>query len=129
MARLLVVDDEPNNLEVARIIAEAEGHDVVLASNGQLALDQLDAGPFDLMLVDVLMPVMDGITFTRTVRRDPTHGQVKILGVTAKASQADQSEMLAAGMDAILLKPFRRKSLLEAISKLMDSTVDASPAA
>lgn len=119
MARLLIVDDEPNNLEVAKVIAEAAGHEVVLATNGQIALDKLQGTSFDLLLLDVLMPVMDGITLTRAVRAHAVHGQVRILGMTAKASAADQSEMLAAGMDLILLKPFRRKSLLEAIDKLL----------
>ncbi len=119
MARLLVVDDEPTNLEVVQVIAEAAGHEVVLAANGQIALDRLAGDRFDLLLVDVLMPVMDGIRFTRAVRADAIHGRVPILGVTAKASAADQSEMLAAGMDVILLKPFRRKSLLEAMDGLL----------
>lgn len=121
MARLLVVDDEPNNLEVARVIAEAAGHEVVLAMHGQEGLARLAEGAFDLLLVDVLMPVMDGISFTRAVRQDADHGAVRILGVTAKASQADQKEMIAVGMDDILLKPFRRKALLEAIDRLLDA--------
>lgn len=125
MARLLVIDDEPNNLEVARVIAEAAGHEVVLAMHGQEGLARLAEGAFDLLLVDVLMPVMDGITFTRTVRQDAGFGDVKILGVTAKASQADQREMIAVGMNEILLKPFRRKALLEAIDRLLE----AAPAA
>lgn len=129
MARLLVVDDEPNNLEVARVIAEAAGHVVVLAADGRQALDRLAeaAAPFDLMLVDVLMPVLDGIGFTRAVRGDARYAGVKILGVTAKASQADQSEMIAVGMDAILLKPFRRRDLLGAIERLIGERSGVSP--
>ena len=126
MARLLVVDDEPNNLEVARVIAEAAGHEVVLAMHGQEGLARLAEGTFDLLLVDVLMPVMDGISFTRAVRQDAHQGDVRILGVTAKASQADQKEMIAVGMDDILLKPFRRKALLEAIDRLLGA--EAAPA-
>ncbi len=119
MARLLVIDDEPNNLEIARLIAETAGHDVVLAADGAQALDRLAEGEFDLLLVDVLMPILDGIGFTLAVRRDPRHGAVKVLGVTARASQADQHAMRAAGMDAILLKPFRRTDLLGAIDRLL----------
>ena len=125
MARLLVIDDEPNNLEVARVIAQAAGHVVVLAVDGQQGLARLDEGDFDLLLVDVLMPVLDGISFTRAVRRHPRHARVKILGVTARASQADQREMLAVGMDDVLLKPYRRQALLAAIDRLLDHTAAA----
>lgn len=112
MAHILIVEDEPINAEVAAVICEGAGHTTRWALNGEEALRQLDEECFDLLLVDALMPVMDGLTFTRRVREMSRHAKVPIIGLTAKASQADLSEMLTAGMNQVLTKPYRNKELL-----------------
>lgn len=121
MLQILLVEDEQTNREVARVICSAAGHCLTEAEHGLQALELLETRTFDLLMVDVLMPVMDGVTFTEKVRADARWKDLPILGVTAKAGNNDQREMLTAGMDAVLTKPYRNRVLLEAIDKLMNS--------
>jgi CheY-like chemotaxis protein len=119
MTKVLVVDDEPSNVEVATVICQALGFETYTAVNGQQALDLLATTHVDLVLMDVLMPVLDGIAATRLIRLDPRLSMLPILGVTARASTADRVEMLEAGMNDVLLKPYRNKNLVEAMRKIM----------
>ena len=119
MWKILLVEDEATNREVAQVICSAAGHQLTQVTNGQEALEMLENERFDLLLVDVLMPVMDGLTLTERLRADPRWRDVPILGVTARASNADQAEMIRVGMDAVLTKPFRNRALLGAIDALM----------
>jgi CheY-like chemotaxis protein len=122
MTKVLVVDDEPSNVEVATVICEALGFETHTASNGRQALALLATTYVDLVLMDVLMPVMDGIETTRQIRLDPRLSLVPILGVTARASNAERVEMIEAGMNDVLHKPYRNKTLIEAMRKVMAST-------
>lgn len=125
MAKILVVEDEPTNLEVAIVILKNAGHTVGTATNGEEALECLRDEAFDLVLMDVLMPVMDGITATRAIRADPRLANVRIVGVTAKAANKDRQEMLDAGMEAVLIKPYRNKILRDTVSRLLEPSLAA----
>ena len=94
--------------------------EVVVVSNGQQALDQLARESFDLILMDVQMPVMDGLTATRLLReQEKGHGQhIPIIALTANAMKGDCEECLEAGMDLYIPKPIRFENLLEAISRI-----------
>ena len=86
MAYILIVEDDPVGAEVATVICEAAGHTTAHAANGREALERLAAERFDLALVDVQMPEMDGVTLTRIVRADAAYQHMPVLGCTAKAS-------------------------------------------
>ncbi len=114
--RALVVEDNPVNLMVARQMLESLGLDVVEAVDGAEALEQLEAHPVDVVLMDCQMPVMDGYTATRYIReREGRLGlpRLPVLALTANAFEEDTRQALAAGMDDYLAKPYTRRQLRE----------------
>jgi CheY-like chemotaxis protein len=118
--RLLVVDDSEVNLEIALLIFENEGARVATAHNGQEALDWLQAHPqqIDLVLMDVQMPVMDGVQATGQIRAIPALAQLPVVALTAGAFKANQEQALAAGMNAYLTKPMDVEQAVAVILRL-----------
>jgi len=123
--RVLLVEDNPVNQHLARMILEKEGHAVVLARNGHEALARHGAERFDVVLMDVQMPEMDGLEATAAIRRleSQTGAHVPIIGVTAHAMKGDRERCLGAGMDGYVSKPIRPEALLDSI----DATVKLHP--
>lgn len=115
MASILIVEDEQANAEVATMICESAGHQVTVASNGVAALEFLEHQWYDLLLVDILMPVMDGETLIRTLREDARFALTPIIAVTAKASIYDIEQLKRMGADAVIPKPYRARVLLDHI--------------
>ena len=106
--RILLAEDEPANQMFARTFLEEEGHEVEVAENGARALEKLAEGGFDLVLMDVSMPVMDGLTATRLIRSGQAPGAdpgLPIVALTAHAIKGDHERFLEAGMDACVVKP------------------------
>src|SRR5207244_3351861 len=91
------------------------GFEILEANNGQAALDQVQVAPPDLVLMDVVMPVMDGLEATRRIRQNPAHQQLPIITISANASDADRTQCMAVGASGFLAKPFGRADLLEQI--------------
>ncbi|MBS8228429.1 ATP-binding protein [Vannielia litorea] len=111
-SRVLLVEDNEINRVVAREMLEAAGHSVTVAHNGREAVERAEAEPFDLILMDISMPVMDGREATRTIRAG--HGpcaRVPIIALTANAVAEEQEAFLAGGMDDIVTKPLSRAAL------------------
>ncbi|PIF29126.1 multi-sensor hybrid histidine kinase [Acidovorax sp. 56] len=106
--RLLVVDDNETNQEIAARILQAEGAEVGVAGHGQAALDLLLARPqgFDAVLMDVHMPVLNGLDATRQIRSTPSLAGLPVIGLTAGVSLSEQTEAIGAGMNAVVGKPF-----------------------
>ena len=104
------------------------GHDVVTVGNGRAAVDLQAGQPFDLVVMDVWMPEMDGLEACRKIREleIPTGKRTPIIALTAHAIRGDRAACIAAGMDEYLTKPIRRQTLLEAIQRV---TTAASPGA
>ena len=114
--QVLVVDDNPMNLKVARLLLEAVGADVVTAVNGSEGVEAASASRFDLILMDVQMPVMDGVAATTLIRGlDRGRGDVPIIGLTANVLPSQKRDYLAAGMDDVAEKPINPARLLEQI--------------
>lgn len=127
--RVLVVEDEATNREVAEGILTSLGHEVVSATNGREALDMIEggAGAFDLVLMDVLMPVMDGFETTRHLRGIAHMREVPIICVSAKASGTDERSGLAAGCDFYLSKPYRARQLMGVIAQVLQRRGTLAP--
>ncbi len=103
---VLVAEDSPLNQELMREALQAAGHRVTIAENGADAVRAAAAERFDLVLMDVRMPGMDGVEATRSIRgQDGPMASVPIVGLTADATEAQRDECLAAGMEAVLVKP------------------------
>lgn len=119
--RVLVVDDITTNLTVARLLLEAEGHEVTLASSGEEALQLLTKYEFDLLLVDLHMPNMNGLELTQTVRQldDETKAAVMIIILSADTQIEQKKAAKAAGVDAYLGKPLNIISLRNHILTLL----------
>ena len=118
--RVLVVDDSEINCEVERRILNGQGAQVSLAANGQEALDWLQTHPnaVDLVLMDVQMPVMDGIEATRRLRQMPQFASLPIVALTAGACKSQQNAAHAAGMTHFISKPYDVPSTIAMILRL-----------
>lgn len=106
------------NQRVVQRILEKVGHHVVVVANGREALDAIQKDAFDLILMDVQMPVMAGIDATRAIRENEvlTKGHTPIIALTAHAMKGDQDRCIAAGMDGYLSKPIRASDLLNTVA-------------
>ncbi|MFO1066956.1 MAG: response regulator [Geminicoccaceae bacterium] len=118
--RLLLVDDNPVNLRLAGILLERAGHAVATAGDGVAAVEAVARDRFDLVLMDVQMPVLDGLEAARRIRAlpDAARARVPIVAVTANAMQGDAATCRAAGMDGFVAKPFDRATLLSTVERL-----------
>ncbi len=126
--RVLVADDNRVNRRVVQKILERAGHAVQLAGNGEEALDALEAGGFDLVLMDVNMPVLDGIEATKLYRFAALgRPHLPILGLTADATPEAARRCREAGMDACLTKPVEPARLVEAVESLARPSAESSP--
>jgi PAS domain S-box-containing protein len=116
--RILVAEDNPVNRAVATGILEKQGHLLVHAANGREAVEAFSDGAFDLILMDVQMPEMDGFEATRRIREleEGTGGHITIAAMTAHAMAGDRERCLAAGMDDYVSKPLRKEDLLRALN-------------
>ena len=114
---LLVEDNAINQMLAEELLGTVAGTQVTLAENGQEALDRLDEESFDIVLMDVQMPVMDGITATRKIRAQARFDRLPIIAMTANALQRDRADSLAAGMNDHINKPFEPVELFSALAK------------
>ncbi len=110
MKKILVVEDEEHIAEGLQLNLEAEGHEVVIASDGIAALDTYHKGQFDLLILDIMIPGKDGLTVCKEIRQEG--GRVPILFLTARDRQSDRIEGLLSGGDDYLTKPFNLQELL-----------------
>ncbi|GGG29572.1 hypothetical protein GCM10010964_16800 [Caldovatus sediminis] len=126
---VLVADDNRVNRRVVERILQSAGHSCQLVSNGEEALDALESGAFDLVVMDLNMPVMDGIEAVKLYRMMAL-GQrhVPVIGLTADATPEATARCLEAGMDACVIKPVEPQRLLEVIESVSGSRADAAGA-
>jgi CheY-like chemotaxis protein len=116
--RVLLVEDHSINQMMMSTILKRAGHSVTIAANGELAVDQFSTSVWDLILMDVQMPVMGGLEATRLIRAKEAAGQrIPIIGVTANAREEDRVQCIEAGMDAHLPKPVVVGDLLAMIER------------
>ena len=113
--QVLVVDDEPDNLEVVAETLEYKGAQVKTAPNGQVALEILKDFPANLILTDLSMPVMDGWVMRTHVKNDPRLTNVPLLALSAHAIAGDQQRALEAGFDGYMTKPVNIHTLVDDI--------------
>jgi len=116
---ILVVDDSPTIRQQLRVFLKNNHFHVIEAENGEVGLAAARTNPVDLMIVDINMPVMDGITMITEVRKLPNHGKTPIFVLTTQASRVTSAKGRAAGATAWIIKPFKPEILLEGIKKIL----------
>ncbi|TVQ52526.1 MAG: response regulator [Spirulina sp. DLM2.Bin59] len=119
---VLVVEDNPVNQKLAKLMLQKIGYPADVADNGLLALEMLGQQPYDLIFMDMQMPKMDGLTATKSIRRDFAH-QPWIVAMTANALPTDRQACFDAGMNDYIPKPIRLDRVREAIADYRRSRV------
>ena len=120
--RVLLAEDTPANQKLAGYLLRKRGHRVKLVRNGRQALEAVGRQEFDAVLMDVQMPVMDGLQATRAIRKlpDPKKARLPIIAMTAHALKGDHEQCLAAGMDGYIAKPIEREELIAMVEQLAE---------
>ncbi len=121
MASILTVDDSASIRVAIRIALTAEGHTVAEAGDGSAGVAKADATRFDLIITDLNMPVMDGLTMIRTLRAKPAHTGVPIIFLTTESDPTMKAQAKAAGATGWLTKPFDADQLVKIVAKVLAS--------
>ena len=119
--RILLVDDEPDLVQMVSVRLAASGYDVVPAYDGQQALDQVKQVKPDLIILDLMLPKLDGYKVCRLLKFDERTQSIPILIFTARAQVEDVTLATECGADAYLTKPFEAKALLGKIQDLLEA--------
>ena len=127
--KVLVVEDHPVNQRVARGLLVKAGHDVHIANDGQEALTALTQQTYDLLFMDMQMPIMSGLDAMSAIRsrERESGGHLPIIALTAHAIDGDRERFMAAGADGYVSKPIAQSVLLLEIDRVMRSTAAARP--
>ena len=123
MARVLVVEDQRENLELMAYLLRHFGHEVLTAGDGSQGLETARRNQPDLLIIDVHMPVMDGLEMLAAVRGDPALAAIPAVGVTAMAMVGDRDRVLAAGFDGYLSKPIEPERFVAEIEAFLGGSV------
>jgi CheY-like chemotaxis protein len=123
MSRILVIDDECGILDLIRAALTRYGHRVEIAANGQEGIQKFDEGAFDLVITDILMPVVDGNGVVRHIRQH-CRQEIPIIGISGTPWLSKQSDF-----DLVLAKPFRLQTLVESVSALSRADIPMAASA
>ena len=118
--KLLVADDEPNIVISLEYLMKREGYEVLVATDGDQALETIQREQPALVLLDVLMPGKTGFEVCQAVRADPALAGVRILMLTAKGRDTDISKGLALGANAYMIKPFSTRELVQKVAEMLE---------
>ena len=119
---ILIVDDEPSIVVPIQFLMEQQGYNVLVAENGETALDIIYKYKPDLILLDIMLPRIDGYEVCEIVRLDPRYRDIKIIFLTAKGREVEIAKGLALGADAYIIKPFSNTELVAKVKELLAIT-------
>jgi len=119
-ARILVVDDNPTNLKLACDILDWSGYHVARAEDAEQALKLIEAAPPDLILMDIGLPGMDGLTLTRKLKAAEATEHIRIIALTAFAMKGDEQKVLEAGCDGYISKPIDTRTLAAQVAACLE---------
>lgn len=127
MPKILVVDDEPDAVELISFNLKAAGFEVVTAGDGSQALKAARLYAPNLIILDVMLPEIDGLEVCKLLRRDPATARIPIIMLTARAAEIDRVLGLELGADDYVTKPFSHRELILRVKKLLDRPASTSP--
>lgn len=119
--RVLLAEDHPGTIEVMQLELEFLGFEVTVATNGLEAVEMASSDLPDLIVMDIIMPKMDGFQAASRIRQNPTTKNIPILAATALARPGDREKCLESGCDGYLAKPFTHNQLGAAIDRLLEA--------
>ena len=119
---ILIVDDEPSIVVPIQFLMEQQGYSVLVAENGEDALDAIYKYKPDLILLDIMLPRIDGYEVCEIVRLNPEYRDIKIIFLTAKGREVEIAKGLALGANAYITKPFSNTELVAKVKELLDNT-------
>jgi len=119
---ILIVDDEPSIVVPIQFLMEQQGYSVLVAENGEDALDLIYKYKPDLILLDIMLPRIDGYEVCEIVRLNPEYRGIKIIFLTAKGREVEIAKGLSLGADAYITKPFSNTELVAKVQELLDNT-------
>jgi two-component system chemotaxis response regulator CheY len=122
MARILVVDDEPAIARIARLLLEPEGHEVLIANDGSRGFAMAQRQVPDLIVLDLMMPVMDGIWLLGMLRGNASTASVPVMVLSARSDDETHRQCDALGVQMYLQKPFESEELIGAVDKILASS-------
>lgn len=120
MAKILVIDDDARNLKLAVTVLEQVGHEVLSTDSGSDGIHSARLNKPDLVLMDVQMPGMDGITALKSLRSEPRTAGLTVVALTALAMKGDAERLLAAGFDGYIQKPIQYKQFIVQVSEILE---------
>jgi len=118
-ANILVVDDNVTNLKLACYVLESEGYSVLRAHSAKAAQEVLEQSSPDLILMDIQMPGMDGLSLTRILKANPAYAHIRIVALTSFAMKGDEQKARAAGCDGYITKPIDTVNLPRQIAEIL----------
>ena len=118
-ARILIADDEPNIVASLEFLLQSKDYETCVAHDGAEALELVERFQPDLLLLDVMMPLVNGFEVCRTIRGNPAYEDIKIVMLSARGREAERTQGLALGADAYVTKPFSTKELLAKIGEML----------
>ncbi len=119
MPDILIVEDNPVNQKLIAFLLARAGYTYEVAENGLVALERLRAAPYRLVLMDMMMPVMNGFDSTRAIRNDPKLSALPVIALTANALKGEDDKCRAAGCNDYIAKPYSKDQVLQAIKRLL----------
>jgi DNA-binding response OmpR family regulator len=123
---ILIVDDEPSIVVPIQFLMKQQGYNVLVAENGEDALDVIYKYKPDLILLDIMLPRIDGYEVCEIVRLDPEYRDIKIIFLTAKGREVEIAKGLALGANAYITKPFSNTELITKVKELLNNTNENS---
>lgn len=124
MSTILIVDDDPTILELLEVNLEMEGYEVVRAEDGRMAIEKAGTERPDLILMDVMMPGMDGLTARQELSKIPELAHIPVVFLSAAAQRTDVRKGLELGATDYITKPFEPEELLSLIERILGGTYE-----
>lgn len=119
MTRILVVEDDELNLKLVKILLQREGYEVKTSMNAEEALKEVLSNDFDLILMDIQLPKMDGLTLTKIIKENPMKKNIPIVALTAFAMRGDRERAINAGCDGYIEKPIDTQKFILEVKKFL----------
>jgi CheY-like chemotaxis protein len=120
--RVLIIEDQPLNLKMMRVLLEIDGYEVLMAVDAEAGLAIVRCEQPDLILMDIQLPGIDGLTATRMIKEDPLLKHIQVIAVTSRAMSGDREKALAAGCVGYITKPIDTRTFTREISRFLQES-------